>query len=273
MNRQPIDAAQFAAMADYFAYDETMPLAAEVIGTWRARSPYLTGKVTYASARGVRVPAFFAHPAEAVGGPHAAILLLHGANDFWGKHEDWAVEWYDILAREGWCVLCADSPGHGERKRAGELGPQQLGPYAWRDLQIQTTIDQRRGIDYLLSREEVDPRRVALLGGSLGGYHGIRAAALEQRLAAIVLTVTTSWPLDKSTDDPVRRFGHTLNFAPRIQAPLLMVNATGDGRDGGEELFAAASEPKEQIWYESSHFLPPREYSQDILKWLHEHLA
>ena len=51
---------------------------------------------------------------------HPAVLLLHGANDFWGKNEDWSLEWMDILAREGWCVLVADFYGFGERKKAGQ---------------------------------------------------------------------------------------------------------------------------------------------------------
>jgi len=32
------------------------------------------------------------------------------------------------------------------------------------------------------------------------------------------------------------------------------------------------AEPKRQIWYESNHYLPPREYNADIIAWLDEHL-
>jgi dienelactone hydrolase len=41
-------------------------------------------------------------------------------------------------------------------------------------------------VDYLLSRPEVDPARIALTGSSLGGELVIRAAAFEHRLAAVV---------------------------------------------------------------------------------------
>jgi hypothetical protein len=41
-------------------------------------------------------------------------------------------------------------------------------------------------IDYLLSRPDVDPARIALTGWSLGGPLVIRAAAFEHRLAAVV---------------------------------------------------------------------------------------
>ena len=41
-------------------------------------------------------------------------------------------------------------------------------------------------VDYLRSRPDVDPARIALTGWSLGGELAIRAAAFEHRLAAVV---------------------------------------------------------------------------------------
>jgi pimeloyl-ACP methyl ester carboxylesterase len=270
MNRTPIDDATFAQVADHFQYDANLPLESAVIGAWSARLPYVIEKVEYASVRGERVPAYFYHPLEEVEGPHPTVLLLHGANDFWGKNEDWAMEWSDILARQNWCVLCADNPGHGERKKAGQSFVFEMDTYTQRDHVVQTIIDQRRGIDYLLSRPEVGNDRIALMGGSLGGYYGAILSGVEDRMMAVVLTVTSAWPEGEATDDPAVQFGHTLNFAPRISAPTLMVNAAGDGREEGEELFNVVPEPKQQIWHESNHYLPPSEYNEDILAWLGE---
>jgi hypothetical protein len=41
-------------------------------------------------------------------------------------------------------------------------------------------------MDYVLSRSEVDPNKIALSGASLGGYFAPRAAAFERRLAAVI---------------------------------------------------------------------------------------
>ena len=41
-------------------------------------------------------------------------------------------------------------------------------------------------LDYLVSRADVDPNRVALIGLSLGAHLGPRAASEEHRLAACV---------------------------------------------------------------------------------------
>jgi len=43
-----------------------------------------------------------------------------------------------------------------------------------------------RVVDYALSRPEVDPKKIALIGASFGGYFAPRAAAFEKRLAAVI---------------------------------------------------------------------------------------
>ena len=43
-----------------------------------------------------------------------------------------------------------------------------------------------RCVDYLMSRRDVDPSRIAVCGSSLGGYYAARAASREPRLAACV---------------------------------------------------------------------------------------
>jgi hypothetical protein len=53
-------------------------------------------------------------------------------------------------------------------------------------------------VDYALTRADVDPARIALMGGSQGGYWVPRAVAFEQRIAAAVADggvwdVSTSW--------------------------------------------------------------------------------
>lgn len=269
--RVPVNDDTFSQMADHFQYDRSMPLNAKIIGVWPHRLPYIIEKVSFESIHGEVVPAYFTHPKETTGIRYPTVLLLHSNTDFWGKNYEWAMGWLDILARSNRCVLLADFFGFGERKQADQPTWDEIGSYTRRDAVIQMVTDQRRGIDYLFSRSEVDTTKVGLMGGSMGGHFGTLVAGLEDRFTAVVLTVTGAWP-DGSTDDPILRYFHTLNFAPRISAPVLMVNATGDGREPGEELFKAMPEPKKQIWYESEHYLPPREYNADIMVWLGENL-
>ena len=41
-----------------------------------------------------------------------------------------------------------------------------------------------RGIRYLSKRPEIDPKRIGVMGFSMGGYYAPRAAAMEPRFAA-----------------------------------------------------------------------------------------
>jgi len=48
--------------------------------------------------------------------------------------------------------------------------------------------DDMRTVDYLMTRPEVDPKRVSCLGISLGGYRALYLAALDDRVAAACVT-------------------------------------------------------------------------------------
>lgn len=68
-------------------------------------------------------------------------------------------------------------------------GPGQVGTYALdRDLIYRPDweVPTRYAVDYVLSRDDVDPRRLALSGHSMGGYFAPRAAAFEKRITAVI---------------------------------------------------------------------------------------
>ena len=75
----------------------------------------------------------------------------------------------------GYNILTFDGPGQG-----GALVMQKLPMRAdWEN--IVTPV-----VDYLLTRSDVDSARIALYGGSFGGYLAPRAAAFEHRVAACI---------------------------------------------------------------------------------------
>jgi dienelactone hydrolase len=49
-------------------------------------------------------------------------------------------------------------------------------------------FDDRRSVDYLLTREEVDPGRIGCCGLSIGGFRSAHLAALEPRIRCAVVT-------------------------------------------------------------------------------------
>ena len=79
------------------------------------------------------------------------------------------------LAARGISTLMVDTPGTGEALRLQGLTSQ-----------IDTEEWATACVDYLQTREDVDPARIGLAGWSLGGYYAPRAAAFEKRLALVV---------------------------------------------------------------------------------------
>ena len=77
--------------------------------------------------------------------------------------------------RRGYNVLTFEGPGQGRVIR------EQGIPFRHDWEKVVTPV-----VDYALSRREVDPKRVALMGWSYGGYLAPRAAAFEHRLAALI---------------------------------------------------------------------------------------
>jgi pimeloyl-ACP methyl ester carboxylesterase len=100
----------------------------------------------------------------------AAVLLSHGSGGSRGR----IPAHVRMLARHGYGVLALDNPGNGESDgHANGLGDNAQPAIA-------------AGLDYLETRPDVDPERIAGFGLSLGGEVLLDAAAHDRRLAAVV---------------------------------------------------------------------------------------
>ncbi len=96
------------------------------------------------------------------------------------------------MARLGFVVLSFDPFGQGERG------------ISWRDHRRTSALlvgvsqqgfavyETRCAIEYLLSRKEVDSRRIGITGASGGGYNSWMVAALDDRISVAVPVVGTS---------------------------------------------------------------------------------
>jgi len=78
------------------------------------------------------------------------------------------------LVARGLAVLVVDLPGQGAAKRLKHLYMEPDTERYVSDL-----------VDYLETRPDVDPNRIALVGQSMGGYSAPRAAANEPRIKAV----------------------------------------------------------------------------------------
>lgn len=116
--------------------------------------------VSYASLDGMQIPAYLTLPAGRKG-PGPAVVLVHGGpvvRDSW----TWDAE-VQLLAAHGYAVLQPQFRGsRGFGKRFEEAGHHQWG----RAMQDDITAGAR----WLAEQRIADPARIAIYGGSYGGY-------------------------------------------------------------------------------------------------------
>jgi len=178
---------------------EKTPLNPRVVGTLK-RDGYRIDRLVYESRPGLFVTSNLYVPEGR--GPFPAILVSmgHSAN---GKAHRPYQTLFHTLARKGYVVLAFDPFGQGERiEYPGAVpGTSTLGPptrehdYAGKRLlllgvnfALYRAWDGIRGIDYLLSRPDVDPERIGCGGQSGGGTMTMYLAALDERIRAAVVS-------------------------------------------------------------------------------------
>lgn len=175
------------------------------------------------------------------------------------------------LARQGYVVVVIDMFYWGERRllldndpadwreRPRSLTPQRIGAFNQRASQNEQLVgrtifaagftwagvmfwDDVRTVDYLLTRPEVDPKRIGCVGLSVGGLRSCHLAALDDRIkAAVVVGWMASFPAQLKNH--IRNsIGHTklvpglyrfLDYPDvaslAMPAALLVINGSQDG--------------------------------------------
>jgi predicted esterase len=138
---------------------------------------------------------------------------------------------------------------------------------AWGD----ATREAKIALDYLAMHENVDAKRLALVGYSLGSFIANIVAADAPNVQAVVLAASGDLPEGLPFESLVRSVVDPLRAVRRLAGrPLLMVNGRFDrtvASSQAERLFAAAQEPKTMRWYGGGHW-PPAKDIDFAAEWL-----
>jgi dipeptidyl aminopeptidase/acylaminoacyl peptidase len=220
------------------------------------------------------------------GARRAAVILVHG--DGGDRTQVWPNAL--VLARHGYGVLVFDSRAHGESD--GDR-------VTWGDAE---RMDLAAALDFTQTRPDVDPRRVALLGFSIGGTTASLVAAADPRVRATIVS-----PVWTSLEDEVRSKSGRLGLLVAIPAvlalrlagvdvgavrpidrvariaprPIFFITGTSDTDTPVpvmQRMFDAAAEPK-RFWVvpgaEHGGYLKtaPAEYEARVIAFLDETLA
>ncbi|MFM1921739.1 MAG: hypothetical protein RLZZ303_3373 [Candidatus Hydrogenedentota bacterium] len=274
--------------ATYFDdYDAALPLQAEVkettvvadtkeiFGVERPRN-YRRTEFSIEARPGDRVPCVITQPLE-FEGKLPTIVFVHGS----GQDKRFVETICTPFTNAGFAMVSYDQWNRGERKIQEDGLKKAL---AWYDRGWKAVNDARRIADYLLTRDDVDPERLYLVGASYGAMTGTHILAHDKRFKAGVLVVgggdfkvmldaplirdELAKALGESQSKlllgmlkPVARwlggpFDPVRSAAMTAPTPVLMQCGEDDALvspDAGRALYAALAEPKEIVWYDIDH--------------------
>lgn len=177
---------------------------------------------------------------------------------------------FGFLIRAGRAVAFPVYQGTFERQL-----PADAGAHARFMRRVNWSRDAAQVIDFLQARDDIDGERIGFYGLSLGANVGISMLAVEPRFRAGVLQATGLF-----ANRPPPEFD-TLNFAPRVRQPVLLVGGRYDFQNPLEtsqrplfERLGSAPGDKAHFLYDGGHVAPrQQEIIGVILDWFDQHLG
>lgn len=205
-------------------------------------------------------------PAQPAAGPLPALILIPGMDMV---KEEWTRPSLSLFLPRGFATLALDGPGQGESLLHG--------------LKVNLTNYDDAGkaaYEFLAGNPEIDPKKISLLGVSMGSYWGCRIAAAEPRLACAATGLAcygkkhiifrqaqpnfrANFKYMAGIEDEAEfdRLAEQMTLeaaAPRIKMPLLMAQAEFDELNDLEETFTVFDQVKspKELWVYEDQFHP-----------------
>jgi dienelactone hydrolase len=275
----PVDDETFADYLSRYDYDQS-PLEAVEDSPVQESEYWRRQKVTFNAAYGnERMNAYIYLPHE-VEPPYQTVLYFPGTGAIFADSiED--VEVYnarliDFVIQSGRALVLPIYKSTVER-RDGLTSTWPSATVAFTEHVRQWVNDVSRTIDYLETRDDIDTSKLAYYGFSWGGRMGARVPAVERRFSAVVLVAGALALSD------ARPEANQVNFAPRITAPVLMLNGRHDFIEPVDtaqrplfELLGTPDSDKRHVIFEGAGHtsnLPRTEMIAEILGWLDRYLG
>jgi pimeloyl-ACP methyl ester carboxylesterase len=152
------------------------------------------------------------------------------------------------LTAAGMVTLRYDHRGIGDSQM--EAG-QQL---SWDDM----VEDAREALKFLSQRQEVDPKRMAVIGHDMGGVIAMKLAATDDRIKGVALISTPGRPLVDVWADSYRfTHGPVSSDAYRAMIDGLLTNGTLPARDVMRPEFQSTLPPNQDAFFKAMFSVDP----------------
>jgi dienelactone hydrolase len=285
-------------LARHWAYDKNQPLEMSQAGLQERdgtkiydisyKAP-LGDRASLVGPNGGAVTAYLVVPAGK--GPFPAVIYCHWCMP--GSEKKNRSEFLDeaiVLAHAGVISLLLDHvtvhPGFVED--TSPLNEQQVA------VDVQQDINIRRGADLLVTRADVDPKRLAYVGHSCGAGAGAFLSGIDKRFKSFVL-MAGGWPDDTFKKSPMyeqyrqkigaekfdafqaeHAWGDTGKYVSHAAPAAVFLQFASDEQfvtpEMDKDYFTAVSEPKRMKIYEAPHALNA-DATRDRIAFLAEQLS
>ena len=176
--------------AALFVADPLPALQTQTYGQFEVAPGVIAERISYATDYGLRVPAIVYRPRQLPAGKIPGLIVVNGHG---GDKYSWYAFYSGILyAQAGAAVLTYDPIGEGERNAQRKNGTRQHDhnvdpPEMGKRMGGLMITDVMQAVSYLASRPDVDPKRLAAMGYSMGSFVLGLTCAVETRLNSCVL--------------------------------------------------------------------------------------
>ncbi len=270
---RPVSDEIYQAFRSLYYYDKS-PLDARIEGVEDADPRWHLERISFRAAYGnERVPASLFLPKNSPPPFQAIVYYPTSAAQTYKSLTDYPhdISMIAMLVASGRAVICPTYKGTFERY---EKFPPGAVLSANRDEMIMIAKDLGRTIDYLETRTDLQPGKLAFFGYSAGGLNGTILPAIETRLKASVLVA------GGFTQGKLLPEADPINFAPHNTVPTLMLNGRYDFARPVEtsqmpmfRLLGAPPDQKRHVLFDTGHTLRPEQIASEVYVWLDRYLG
>ncbi len=269
----PVSDSVFNIYKSLYSYDK-LPLNAAVEASDDSNEYWKKEKITLNAAYDTeRLTVYLFLPKNHTS-PHQVVIYYPGSDAVYERSSEHLQIWrVSYVVKSGRAMAFPIYKGMYER--GGQLKsdiPDTSSLY--REHVIAWSKDLGRTIDYVETRQDLDPNRIGFLGISMGASRGPLLLALEPRIKTAVL-LGGGLEFEKSLPEV-----DVLNFLPRVKQPILMVNGRYDHSSptetSQEPMFRLLGTPlgsKRHVIFESGHTPPSDLVIKEVLDWFDRYLG
>ncbi len=277
---EPVDDAIFEANRSLYEYEKT-PLRSEVVLIDDEPEYWTIEKISFDAAYGRERMFVYLFIPRGVSPPYQTVVYFPGAealsmrsSENGGIINDYTT--CNIVVRSGRAALfpiykATFERGDGYNLFSPEVTQSEHNAHIllwWKDIS--------RSLDYLETRKDIDLKRIAYIGGSMGAWLAPIFLAQDKRFRMAVLTLggLAGWRFPPAFD--------TFNFVPRVRIPVLMINGRYDYLFPNEtsqvpmfEMLGTPPEDKRHVIFDTAHntYGYRDEWIREMLDWLDRYLG